>query len=195
MLLTRGGPNSVAHEPEKAVILCNEMHFAELYTLEEEHRVMIDIYYLASIARRALLICSLLIVGCFELFGQPAGPPEPSLDAPITQNDMDHGQSVGRDVKQLTQRLALTDEQRSHVKALLTNQKQQIDALRRSMQTDLGKSDDKLEKMDEIRDFTDTKIVALLNNSQKIKFAAWKHERRTAMERERQQLENDPPGQ
>jgi septal ring factor EnvC (AmiA/AmiB activator) len=189
------GSKFVSHEPAKAELLCDEMDPAALYSLEEEHRVMIDIYYLASIARRALLICSLLIVGCFELLGQPSGPPGPPLDAPITQNDMDHGQSVDREVKQLTQRLALTDEQRSHVKALLTNQKQQIDALRRSMQTDLGKSDDKLEKMDELRDFTDTKIVALLNNSQKIKFAAWKHERRTAMERERQQLENDPPGQ
>ncbi len=154
---------------------------------------MIDIFYLVSIARRALLFGSLLIASCCALFAQPPeGPPGPPLDVPVTQNDMDHGRSVVREVTQLTQRLTLTDAQQSRVKALLTNQKRQIDELRRSMQSDLSKSDAKLEKMDQIRDLTDRRIAALLDGSQKVKFAAWQEQRKNAMERQRQRQENQP---
>ncbi len=150
---------------------------------------MIDMFYLASIARRALLLCSLLITSCCDLLAQTGGPPGPP---PSSQSEAERGPGVDRAVNQLTQWLTLTDAQQSQVRALLTDQKRRIDELRQSMQSELSKSDATREKMDEIRDRTDTKIAALLDESQKVKFAAWQEQRRTAMERRHQQHGNEP---
>jgi septal ring factor EnvC (AmiA/AmiB activator) len=109
------------------------------------------------------------------------------------QRDMSRGPSVDRELKRLTQLLTLTDAQQAQVKTLLTEQKQQMDALRKSAQAEDGNPETDREKMQAVRAVTDSKIEALLSDDQKSKYAAWQEQRKAAMERNRRGQEDQPP--
>ncbi len=97
------------------------------------------------------------------------------------------GGNPERQLQMLTERLSLTADQQTQVKALLADQRQKMQALRES---NSGAPPDR-QQMEGIRNDTDAKINALLNENQKAKFAEWQKERSARMGR--QQGPDQPP--
>jgi len=141
------------------------------------------------LAKRTLLLAGVFAVACCALWAQNDTPPAGQM--------RQRGFNPDREVQQLTRVLSLTADQQTQVKSLLVEQRQKMEALRKS-----GSSDDassqaappSREQMEAIRNDTDTKITALLNDDQKAKFAAWQQERKERMQqRQGQGGENSPP--
>ena len=97
--------------------------------------------------------------------------------------------SVEDQVKHLTERLSLTDDQQGKVKAILEDGREQMEKLRgdNSMPRE-----DKMSKMRSIHDATTAKIRDVLNDDQKKKFDELEQERRERM-KQRQQGGGEPP--
>jgi hypothetical protein len=91
--------------------------------------------------------------------------------------------------------LSLTDTQQTQVKALLTEQKQKFDAMPQetSAQETSGDPTAIHEKMRAIRDETNSRISALLNDDQKAKFAAWEERQKSMMGRRQRGNGDQPP--
>lgn len=146
---------------------------------------MMDLPYLFSMARRALLLAGLLITSACALLAQPDGPPPPP-------GGMQRGAGIERQLNHLTQMLALTDTQQSQIKALLLDQRQQMETLRRSMQADSDQTTFR-DKTMAIREATNTKIAAVLTEEQKPKFAAWIEQQKNMWEHHQQRQQNQGP--
>jgi Spy/CpxP family protein refolding chaperone len=120
------------------------------------------------------------------------------------------GPSVDRELKQLTQMLTLTTAQQIQVKAILTDQHQQIEALFNQSKpaaqngkttSDAASSDDQrpdweaMQKMrtaaKAIREDANAKIAETLTDDQKVKFAAWEKKRQKSSAR--QESDDMPP--
>ena len=97
--------------------------------------------------------------------------------------------SVDDQLKNLTERLSLTDDQQAKIKPILEDQRTQMQAL---MKDDSLSPDDRRAKGRSIRESTDTKIRDVLTDDQKKKYDAWQQEMRDRM-RQRQQGGNNPP--
>jgi Spy/CpxP family protein refolding chaperone len=94
----------------------------------------------------------------------------------------------------LTQRLVLTAEQQAGVKSLLEQQATQMRALRGKGQGDTEANPEaRRTQMDQIRDETNTKTSALLNEDQKKTFAEWVAKRKAEMEKRRAEGDGPPP--
>lgn len=142
---------------------------------------MNDLAYGSLLARRTmLLLASVLLVACSTLWAQndaPSGPPG------------GHGRfGPERELQQLTRVLSLTADQQVQVKTLLTERMQKMEALRRSApapgsDTSSQATPPNRAQMEAIRNDTDTKISALLNDDQKTKFAAYEQGRKDRMAR------------
>jgi Spy/CpxP family protein refolding chaperone len=134
------------------------------------------------LAKRTLLLAGILLVSCGALTAQ-------SGDAPPPPGQMQGrgGGNPERQLQMLTERLSLTADQQTQVKALLADQRQKMQVLRES---NSGAPPDR-QQMEGIRNETDTKINALLNDDQKAKFAEWQKERNARMGR--QQGPDQPP--
>jgi Spy/CpxP family protein refolding chaperone len=117
-----------------------------------------------------------------------------------------HGPSVDKEVKQLTALLTLTADQQTQVKAILTDQKQQIETLfKPPAKSTSGKAsdDDQLpsrEAMEAIRtsiktirEDTRTKIAALLTADQQTKFAAWAKKQAKSQSQQDDDMPPPPP--
>jgi periplasmic protein CpxP/Spy len=129
--------------------------------------------------QRGLLIAAFLvaipIVGNTALWAQNEAPPAGPM----------HGRGgPERELEHLTQMLSLNADQQTQVKALLTEQRQKMEALRNGGPNADASSQGapRREQMESIRNDTDTKITALLNDDQKTKFAQWQAQRRERME-------------
>jgi Spy/CpxP family protein refolding chaperone len=151
--------------------------------------MMIDLRYAYLLARRTLLLAGVLAVACCALQAQndsqPGGP-------------MRGRGNPERELQQLTQVLSLNADQQTQVKGLLFERRQKMEALRRPAASSdaTGQTPPpNREQMEAIRNDTDTKITALLNDDQKSKFAAWQQQRKERMERRRPGGENGPPPQ
>jgi periplasmic protein CpxP/Spy len=127
------------------------------------------------LARRGLLLASVLLVSCCALVAQqdapPAGPP------PGGQMQGRGGMNPERQLQMLSERLSLTSDQQAQVKTILAEQREKMEALR---QSNSGAPPDRAQ-MKAIRDESDGKISALLNDDQKTKFAEWQKERDARM--------------
>jgi Spy/CpxP family protein refolding chaperone len=124
---------------------------------------------------RGLLMAAILIVSCGAVWAQNDAPPA----GPMHQR----GGNPERELQQLTHVLSLTADQQTQVKALLAEQRQKMEALRNSnSDTSSQATPSRREQMESIRNDTDTKITAFLNDDQKTKFAAWQQERKARME-------------
>lgn len=139
---------------------------------------MFESGYGLKLARRTLMLACVLIAGSCALWSQadaPQGPP------PGPPDGMHRGHEG--ELRELTQALALTPEQRTQVKTLLEQRRQQVEALRTPPSGDNATPAPRpsREQMESIRQATDTKIAALLNDDQKAKFAAWQAERKQHM--------------
>jgi Spy/CpxP family protein refolding chaperone len=96
-----------------------------------------------------------------------------------------------RQLQMLTERLSLTADQQTGVKAVLVQQSEQMKALRQKSQ-DEGAADSadarqaRMKQMQQIRDESDTKISALLDDTQKRTFADMLAKRKARMEQRQQ---------
>jgi Spy/CpxP family protein refolding chaperone len=97
--------------------------------------------------------------------------------------------NVEDQVKQLTERLNLTDDQQGKVKAILEDGRTQMQKLRGD---DSMSQEDKMSKMRSIHDATTAKIRDILTDDQKKKFDELEQERRERM-KQRQQGGGEPP--
>ena len=82
-------------------------------------------------------------------------------------------------VARMTKRYSLSSDQQAQIKPILANQQQQMQALRQD--SSLSR-EDKMAKMKSIRDDSSSKIQALLNDSQKQKFAQDQQRRQERMQ-------------
>ena len=105
-----------------------------------------------------------------------------------------------RELKTLTRVLSLTAEQQTGVKTILEQQAAEMRTLRAKNQSSPETANTpeareaRMAQAEQIRDASNTKITALLNDSQKATFADWIAKRKAAMERLRQQGDgNGPP--
>jgi Spy/CpxP family protein refolding chaperone len=192
-----------------------ELRPAAILPLREEHSHMVDFPYYLLLARRSVLLASVFVASCCALWAQTDGPggPPPGGPPPGEMQMQARGPNVERQLKQLTQLLTLSEEQQTRVKAILLDQRQQIEALFKQSKT--GAEGDKAstdsaaaqpeppspEKMEAlraarkaIREDAHARIAALLTDDQKAKFAAWRQRReRSAAREESEEMPPRPP--
>ena len=107
-------------------------------------------------------------------FAQQDNAAAPTPDASAPQQGGGHGQWGGHQqtpdeqVARMTKRYNLSADQQTQIKPILANQQQQMMALRGD--SSLSR-EDRMAKMKGIRDDSNTKIQAILNDSQKAKYA------------------------
>jgi protein CpxP len=151
-----------------------------------------------NISRWKLAVsCALLGLCTLTLHAQtdaPQGPP--------TGGGGRHGQWRGgpeRQLAMLTHRLNLTADQQTGVKALLEQQATQVMALRTKTPSESATPPTpearaaERKQMDAIRDETDTKITALLNDEQKKTYTDMLARRKAAMARREAGGGDGPP--
>jgi len=128
-------------------------------------------------AGRALLVAALALPSA-ALFAQNDAPPAGEMRP--------RGPNLERQLQQLTETLSLSADQQTQVKVILSDQREKMEALRKSSAGADASSQagpPNREQMDAIRNDTDTKISALLNDDQKAKFAQWQAQRKERMQR------------
>jgi Spy/CpxP family protein refolding chaperone len=164
-----------------------EEHSSKIPVEEEEHRIMNRL--MSRYAGRTLLLAGVLAVSSCALWAQNDAPPAGQMRG--------RGGNPERELQQLTQRLSLTPDQQTQVKALLAERRQRMEELRKSSSgtdaTTQGAPPNRAQMM-AIRNDTDTKITALLNDDQKTKFAAWQQERKERMQQREGGTAPPPPG-
>ena len=148
---------------------------------------------ICAFMQRALLIAAFLgaipLAGGAALWAQNDAPPAGRM----------HGRGgPEHELEHLTRMLSLNADQQTQVKALLTEQRQKMEALRNGGSNADASSEaapSRREQMESIHNDTDTKITALLNDDQKTKFAQWQQERKARMEQRQGGGDNPPPPQ
>jgi protein CpxP len=122
----------------------------------------------------------LLAISSLLGIGAAMGAAQDQQAAPAPQEG--HGPRWQMDpeqrVKMLTKRLNLTSDQQAKLLPILTDQKQQFESIRND--TSLTQKD-RAEKMRALREDSDTKIQALLTDSQKQTYAQMKAQAREHM--------------
>src|SRR6202167_5932213 len=118
-------------------------------------------------------------------FAQQDNAAAPTPDASAPQQGGGHGQwgghqqSPDEQVARMTKRYNLSSDQQAQIKPILANQQQQMQALRQD--SSLSR-EDKMAKMKSIRDDSSSKIQAVLNDTQKQKFAQDQQRRQERMQ-------------
>jgi Spy/CpxP family protein refolding chaperone len=87
-------------------------------------------------------------------------------------------------VKQLDEKLKLSDDQKTKLTAVFTEQVEAMKKFREEMQG--GDRDAMREKMQKMRADNDAKVTAVLTDDQKKTYEAWQKEQRAEMEKRRQ---------
>lgn len=117
------------------------------------------------------LLATGLTLGTAAAFAQQDSPAAPDASAQQPENGggrMGHRQMSPDDrLAQMTKRYDLSADQQTQIKPILTDQQQQMMALR---QDSSMSREDRMTKMMSIREASNTKISAILNDSQKQKF-------------------------
>ena len=142
----------------------------------------------------ALLSLCVCVAGAQAPDGPPPGP---------TQEQAGQGRQMpgpDRELNALTRVLSLTADQQTGVKAVLTQQFEQMKALRQKARSsnETAESQETMQarrsQMEAIRNESDTKIAALLDDGQKKTFADWTARRKAEMEKRRaRDGQNGPP--
>lgn len=139
-----------------------------------------------SMKRLAIAVLACALVPCAGAVARSLQDPPPGGPGGGQRRGM---MTVDEQVKELDEKLQLTDEQKTKIKAILEDQRKQAGAV---MQDESMSREDKMAKMRNIREATDGKIRDLLNDDQKKKFDQMLQERRDRM-RQRQQGGGEPP--
>jgi Spy/CpxP family protein refolding chaperone len=124
-----------------------------------------------SLTGRTLLMAGVLAAACGVFCAQANGQ---------GRGGMRQRGGGDQELTELTQLLSLTSDQQTQVKTLLTDQRQQMQALHNSAAgSDASDTSQPTmqEQMQTIRKNTNDKITALLDDDQKTKFAAWLEQR------------------
>ena len=144
---------------------------------------------------KAAMGAALLGLCSFAAYAQSPTSAAPATDgsAATPHGNWRHGgMGPERELERLTHTLTLTADQQTGVKALLEQQSTQMRALHQKSQSESGAANtsgasetpgSQQTQMAQIRDETDTKISALLNEDQKKTFADWVARRKAAMAR------------
>jgi hypothetical protein len=138
---------------------------------------------LCRLAVSGLLATGLTLCSAAAFAQQQNAPPAP--DASAQQPGNGQGQwghqhmTPDEQVARMSKRYNLSSDQQTQIKPILANQQQQMQALRQDSSLSQG---DKMAKMKSIRDDSSTKIQALLNDSQKQKFAQDQQRRQEHMQ-------------
>jgi len=103
----------------------------------------------------------------------------PAPDASAQQGGHRQPPTPDEQVARMTKRYNLSSDQQSQIKPILANQQQQMQALR--LDSSLSQ-EDRMAKVKSIRDDSSAKISALLNDSQKQKFAQDQQRRQEHMQ-------------
>jgi len=112
-------------------------------------------------------------------FAQQDNAAAPTPDASAPQQGGHGHLTPDEQVARMTKRYSLSSDQQAQIKPILANQQQQMQALRQD--SSLSR-DDRMAKMKSIRDDSSGKISALLNDSQKQKFAQDQQRRQEHMQ-------------
>ena len=139
----------------------------------------------------ALLSVFLFSLGAFAF--QAAGSGQDSNQGQGQGQGQGRGQmmSVDDQVKILTERLNLSTDQQTKIKAILDDNRQQMDTLRKD---ESMSREDKMSKARALRETTQGKIREVLNDDQKKKYDEMQQEMRDR-QRQRQGGDSNPPKQ
>ena len=146
---------------------------------------MFELDYGFLLARRLLLSASIAFTSCCAMAAQTDSQPTAPANPPTAGQMHGHRHGVERQVKHLTRMLSLTPDQQTQVKAILAEQHQQMEQLRNSAQQNGSTGQSAPPDRDQIRSIrqdTQAKIEALLNDDQKTKFEAWIQQRKDRMQ-------------
>jgi Spy/CpxP family protein refolding chaperone len=146
---------------------------------------------LSRIALSGLLATGLTLCSA-AAFAQDTSAPAPDAQQQQGPGRMGRGQmNPDEQIARMTKRYNLSADQQTQIKPILANQQQQMMALRGDSSMS---RDDKMAKMKGIREDSSTKIQAILNDSQKQKFA---EDQQKMQERMQQRMQNGggPPPQ
>jgi protein CpxP len=129
-------------------------------------------------------------------------PPPPNGQSAPPTGEMGRARGPEEQLKNLTRVLTLTEDQQKGVRAVLEQQATQMRALRAKSQAEGANNDTpearqaRMTQMNQIRDESNTKIAALLDDNQKKTFADWEQRRKAGMERRQsrgQSRDGQPP--
>jgi protein CpxP len=130
--------------------------------------------------------CSLVLTGVLAVAGSAAFAQSDSTaqqPAPMAPGGR-HGMSPDEQLARMTKDLNLTSDQATQIKPILANRQQEMQALRQDQSMS---QEDKMAKMKSLREDSNTKIAAVLNDTQKQQFAE--------MQAKQQQRMQQPPPQ
>ena len=151
---------------------------------------------------KAAMGAALLGLCSFAAYAQSPTSAAPATDgsAATPHGNWRHGgMGPERELERLTHTLTLPADQQTGVKALLEQQSTQMRALHAKAQSEAAGAQTAetrqagMTQMDQIRDETDTKISALLDDNQKKTFADMIARRKAAMARRESRSGNPPP--
>jgi len=131
-------------------------------------------------------LCSLVLTGMLVIAG---GAAFAQSDAPAQQTPPmapggHRGMSVDDQLARMTKALNLSPDQASQLKPILTDRLQQMEALRQNQSLS---QEDKMAKMKSLRDDSNTKIEAVLNDTQKQQFTQMQAHQQPTLQRPPQQ--------
>jgi protein CpxP len=166
-----------AHAP---TVHSRTLRATKIHLRFEEYRVMNDFNYGYLLAKRALLLAGVFAVACCTLWAQSDGAPP---EGPPPGGMHRGGPNPERQLQELTRVLSLSTDQQTQVKAILAEQRSRMEEMRQSSASDdANAAPPNRQQMEAVRNETDSKINALLNDDQKPKYAAWQQQRKERMQ-------------
>ena len=137
------------------------------------------------------LLATGLALGPAAAFAQQ-GSPDASAQQPGPGHMGRQPMTPDEQVARMTKRYDLSADQQTQIKPIVADTQQQMMALR---QDSSMSRDDKMAKMQTIREGANTKISAILNDSQKQKFAQDQQRRQEHMQEQQGPPAGAPPAQ
>jgi Spy/CpxP family protein refolding chaperone len=125
------------------------------------------------------LLATGLTLGSAAVFAQAAPAPDASAPQQGTGQWGHQPKTPDEQVARMTKRYKLSSDQQAQIKPILANQQQQIQALR---QDSTLSREDRMAKVKSIHEDSSSKIQAVLNDSQKQKFAQDQQRRQEHMQ-------------
>ena len=130
---------------------------------------------------------SLALTIFFGLSGIGAAAPQQDQQAPAAQQHEHRPVDPNRQIKMLSKRLNLSADQQNQILPILTDRQQQMSAI---FADNSLSPQDRHSKMRAIREDSDVKIRAVLNDSQKQTYDQMLRQQRERMQQRREQRQN-----
>jgi protein CpxP len=136
------------------------------------------------------IVGACLMASSYAGFAQSDAPPPPPAGE-AQHGNWERRQDPERELKMLTHLLILTPDQQTGVKAILLQRSSQMLALRNQSQgtAAAGETQEtrqaRMAQVNQIREESNTKIAALLDDNQKKLFSDWQQKRKEEMQRRR----------